>query len=266
MQSPNNTLFFENGFSDVNGIKMYYEIHGEGKPLVLIHGGGSTIQTSFGKMLPLFAKHRKVIAVELQAHGHTQDRNTPLSFKQDAEDVVTLLENLKVSRTDILGFSNGGQTAMQIAITFPDVVNKLIIASAFYKRSDIADQFWEGMNQAKLSDMPEALKDEHKKINNDAAKLLNMFERDVQRMQTFKGWTENEIRGISCPTLLIAGDRDIISPEKTVAMCELIPGCRLAIIPGAHGEYLGEITTLNNESWDQEYVINLFEQFLNQGR
>ena len=78
----------QTGYANVNGIKMYYEIHGEGKPLVLIHGGGSTIQTTFGKVLPLLAGKYKVIAVELQAHGHTSDRNAPETFQQDADDVA----------------------------------------------------------------------------------------------------------------------------------------------------------------------------------
>ena len=89
---------FESGYSEVNGIRMYYEICGEGKPLVLIHGGGSTIQTTFGRIIPLLAKNRQIIAVELQAHGHTNDRNRDLTFVQDADDVAKLLENLKISK------------------------------------------------------------------------------------------------------------------------------------------------------------------------
>src|SRR5690242_18762369 len=81
----------QSGYAPVNGIKMYYEIHGEGKPLVLIHGGGSNIQTTFGKVLPLLAQHHKVIAVEMQAHGHTSDRDAPETFEQDAADIVALL-------------------------------------------------------------------------------------------------------------------------------------------------------------------------------
>src|SRR3982751_5769147 len=113
------------GYAPVNGLKMYYEIHGSGKPLVLIHGGGSTIQTTFGKVLPMFAKHHKVIAVELQAHGHTADRDTPESFEQDADDVAALLRYLKIDKADILGFSNGGSTTMQIAMRHPEFVNKI---------------------------------------------------------------------------------------------------------------------------------------------
>src|SRR5215467_14159922 len=91
------------GYAPMNGLDMYYEIHGEGKPLVLIHGGGSTIQTTFGTILPLLAEHYKVIAVELQAHGHTRDRDTPETFKQDADDIATLLSFLKINKADIFG-------------------------------------------------------------------------------------------------------------------------------------------------------------------
>ena len=118
---------FRNGYSEVNGLKMYYEIYGQGKPFVLIHGGGSTIQSNFGKVIPLFAKNRQVIAVELQAHGRTSDRNTDLSFEQDADDVATLLKNLKIDKADFLGFSNGGTTTLQIAIRHPEIVDKIIV-------------------------------------------------------------------------------------------------------------------------------------------
>ena len=91
-------------YSEVNGIKMYYEIYGKGKPLVLIHGGGSTIQTTFGRIIPLLSKDRQLICVELQAHGRTEDRNAPISFEQDADDVAALLENLNIDKADIFGF------------------------------------------------------------------------------------------------------------------------------------------------------------------
>src|SRR5882724_11819519 len=100
----------------VNGLKMYHEIHGSGRPLVLIHGGGSTIASTFGRVLPELAKGHRVIAVELQAHGHTPDIDRPLSFEQDADDVAALLAQLAIGKADIMGFSNGGTTALQIAI------------------------------------------------------------------------------------------------------------------------------------------------------
>jgi pimeloyl-ACP methyl ester carboxylesterase len=115
------------GYAPVNGIRMYYEIHGEGQtPVVLIHGGGSTIETSFHYLLPLLAEHRRVVAVELQAHGRTSDRDGPESFQQDADDVAALLKYLQVGKADFLGFSNGGSTVLQIAIRHPDLVNKIV--------------------------------------------------------------------------------------------------------------------------------------------
>jgi hypothetical protein len=92
----------------VNGLKMYYEIHGSGGPLVLIHGRRSIIESTFGRVLPKFAKAHQTIAVELQAHGHTLDIDRPLSFEQDADDIAALLDQLEIAKADIIDFSNGG--------------------------------------------------------------------------------------------------------------------------------------------------------------
>jgi pimeloyl-ACP methyl ester carboxylesterase len=115
---------FKSGYSDVNGIKMYYEIYGEGELLVLIHGGGSTIQSTFGRAIPLLEKDYKLMAVELQNHGRTGSRDIPQTFEQDADDVATLLKNLGISEANFFGFSNGGHTALQIAIRHPGIVKK----------------------------------------------------------------------------------------------------------------------------------------------
>jgi pimeloyl-ACP methyl ester carboxylesterase len=258
---PGNTAF-KSGYSDVNGLKMYYEIYGQGKPLVLIHGGGSTIQTSFGRIISLLAKHRQIIAMELQAHGRTNDRDAWLSFEQDADDVAGLLKNLGITKAGILGFSNGGQTTIEIALRHPDLVDKIIIAGAFYKRSAVHPQFWEGMSKATFSDMPQPFKDEFLKVNNNAEALMNMFNRDVHRMRTFKGWSDEQMKSIQATTLVISGDSDVGSAEHTVEMYRAIPNCQLAIIPGGHGKLLGEIITLENGEWKQEYVVSLIEEFL----
>jgi pimeloyl-ACP methyl ester carboxylesterase len=116
------------GYIPVNGLNMYYEIHGEGVlPLVLIHGGGSTIESTFSNLISLLASRNKIIAVELQAHGHTSDRDGPESFEQDADDVAGLLNALKIDKANILGFSNGGTTTLQIAIRHPGIVHKIIV-------------------------------------------------------------------------------------------------------------------------------------------
>lgn len=255
---------FKSGYSEVNGLKMYYEIHGEGKPLVLIHGGGSTIQTTFGRIIPLLAKKRQIIAVELQAHGHTNDRDTDLSFEQDASDVAQLLDNLKIAKADVLGFSNGGQTTIEMAISHPHLVDKIILASVFYNRSAVPQPFWDGFETATLNVMPEALREGYLLANNDPSGLMNMFKKDVQRMKEFKGWSDEQIKSIKAPTLVINGNTDVGTPEHAIEMYRMIPNCQLAIFPGGHGDYLGAIETLKNGKWSAFNATALIEEFLDE--
>lgn len=252
---------FESGYSEVNGIRMYYEIYGEGKPLVLIHGGGSTIQTSFGRIIPLLAKKRKVIGVELQAHGRTSDRNGPISFEQDADDVNALLKNLNIDKADILGFSNGGNTTMQLAKRHPEVVNRIIVASAFYRRDGMFPGFWDFMEKGTLDNMPKTLKEEFLKVTPDSAKLQNLFEKSSRRMLEFKDWDDEQLRSIKVKTLIVAGDKDVATPEHYVAMYRLIPDCQLMMIPGGHGKFMGEIDFPNTERNVESFVL-LIEEFL----
>ena len=249
-------------YAAVNGIQMYYEVHGAGYPLVLIHGGGSTLATSFGRVIPLFAETHQVIAVELQAHGHTGDRDAPESFVQDAADVVELLQQLNIPKADILGFSNGGQTAMQIAMSYPEKVNKVIMASAFYKRDGTFSGFWEGFAGAQLSALPQIYQDAFTAINADPAALLNMFNKDVERMRNFKGWTDKEVGAIKAPALIIIGDRDLTTPEHAVAMHRLLTGSRLAILPGTHGSYMGEAMTPDIDSKQIDFFVAMVNEFL----
>lgn len=253
---------FANGYSEVNGLKMYYEVYGQGKPLVLIHGGGSTIQTSFEKVIPLFAKNRKVIAVELQAHGRTSDRNQDLSFEQDADDVAALLKNLHIGKADFFGFSNGGTTLLQIAIRHPEIVDKMVLGSALSKRTGVPDWFWGFMEQATLENMPEQLKTAYKETSSNPEGLQVMHDRDAKRMVHFKDIPDEKIKAIQAPALIIIGDKDIILPEHALEMHRQIANSQLAIIPGGHGEYIGEITTLDADFKESTLVVPLIEKFL----
>ena len=117
----------KSGYVLVNGLNMYYEIQGAGRPLVLIHGGVCTIDTCFGKVRPLLVKNWKTVAVELQGHGHTADVDRPLTFEQLAEDTAALLRQLKIENADVVGYSIGGGVALQIAMRYPDLVRKLVV-------------------------------------------------------------------------------------------------------------------------------------------
>jgi len=247
----------------VNGISMYYEIHGAGDtPLVLIHGGGSTIETTFGNILPLLAKHYKVLAVELDAHGRTSDRNGPSSFEQDADDVAALLNYLGINKANFLGFSNGGNTAMQIAIRHSNVVNRLVVASSLYKRDGLIQGFFDGLQQATLDNIPELLKTGYLQVAPDKDKLQVMFDKDKNRMLQFKDWPDEYLRSINAPTLLMLGDQDVVTPEHCVEMFRLLPNARLCILPGTHGAYIGEVTTGMQDNSVLNFTVSIIEQFL----
>lgn len=231
-------------YADVNGLKMYYEIHGNGFPLVLIHGGGSTLETTFGRILPGLAKSHQVIAVEMQAHGHTRDIDRAMTFEQDADDIAALLKHLKIAKADIFGFSNGGSTTLQVAIRHPALVNKIIVASTMYNKAGAFPGFWEIMKNATFEEMPQPYKDAYLKINPDRDALYRMYTRDVTRMQHFTDIPDAAIESITAPALIAAGTHDVVTPEHAVAMYRKLKNAQLAIFPGGHGDYIGELTTL----------------------
>jgi pimeloyl-ACP methyl ester carboxylesterase len=252
-------------YASVNGLKMYYEIHGKGAPLVLIHGGGSTIQTSFGRVLRSFAKIRQVIAVELQGHGHTMDFIDRLAtFEQDADDVAALLKYLKIENADFFGFSNGGNTTMQIAIRYPKIVRKIILGSAFFKRDGMYQQFWESLTNSTINDMPQLLKDAYTKVAPDPTNLYNMYEKDKKRMLEFEDWKAEDIHSINAPALIVIGDEDVVRPEHAVEMFRLLPHARLTILPGLHGTYIGEVTSGMEQSKIPDLTVSIIEEFLNE--
>ena len=253
---------FISGHASVNGIQLYYEIYGARDPLVLLHGGGSTIHTSFGRILSELSQTHLVIAVDLQNHGRSGFRNIPETFEQDADDVMTFLKNLGFEKASFLGFSNGGTTALQLAIRYPMVVDKLVVIAAAFKRDGFIPGFFEGMQQATLENMPEALKEEFLRVTPDPASLQTMFERDRDRMIAFMDIKEKDIKGINAPVLIISGDADVTTTEHAFEMKRLIKNAQLAILPGIHGECIGEITTLNKNHPPSYPVITIINEFL----
>jgi len=248
----------------IRGIDIYYEVHGraDGVPLVLLHGGGSTIGSTWGRALPFFAERRKVIAIEEQAHGRTTDRDAPLSFEASADDVAALLQHLKVAQADIMGFSNGASVALQVAIRHPEVVRKLVFASSITKHSGAQPQFWDFIQRATFADMPQALKDAFLQVNPDPAKLRNMHDKDLARMRGFKDVPDREVAAVRAPTLIVLGDRDVVRPGHGIELTKLISGARLLVLPGGHGEYLGEVDATREGSPWPALTAGLVNAFL----
>ena len=239
-------------YANVNGLRMYYEDHGQDhgqdtsqgrssvRPLVLIHGGGSTVETSFGAILPRLARSRRVIAVEEQAHGHTADLDRPLSFEQMADDTAALLEQLHVRDADVLGFSNGGMTALQLAVRHPALVHRLIICSGFYSHAGFIPALRAAFNQPpNADDMPKALRDAYLAAA-PRPDLQRFVAKTVAMMKSFTDLSDDQLRAIQAPTLVMLGDRDVVLPEHAVQLAKLVKRGQLAILPGAqHGTYLG---------------------------
>lgn len=250
---------------------MYYEAHGppSGRPLVLLHGGGSTIHTSFGRLLPLLAQHRRVIGVEQQAHGHTADIERPLSFEQMADDTAALLQQLDIQDADFLGFSNGGVVAMQIALRHPKLVHTLILASTHSTRDGCYSYMWEGFPRATLDVMPAVLRESYLQVAPNPEGLQALFQKTVAMMMGFKDLDAEALRKVTAPTLIMTADGDVIRPEHSVEMWRLFPHARLAIFPGAvHGSYLGAAESAGHKAGSQVPTLTavMIDEFLNEHR
>lgn len=246
------------GYAPVNGLRMYYEIHGpaDGRnlPLLLLHGGGSTIETSFGKVLPGLAKTRQVIAFEQQGHGRTADiADRPFTFEQSAEDTVGLLRYLDIAEVDLYGYSNGGHIALQVAIRHPDLVRKLVLKSAMFERDGCDPGFWNSFGHAKPDDMPAELREAYFGVAPHPENFPSFFDKCVQRMLQFEDWTPEDLRSIDAPTLILVGDHDIVRPEHAVRMFRILPNGQLAVLPGTD-----HMTVVNRSEW----LVPMIEMFL----
>jgi pimeloyl-ACP methyl ester carboxylesterase len=249
-------------FANVNGLHMYYRDQGEGRALVLIHGGGSTVETSFGAIIPRLARSHRVIAVEEQGHGHTEDLDRPLSFEQMADDTAALLEQLHVTEADVLGFSNGGMTALRLALRHPSLVRRLVICSGFYAHAGLIPALREGFAQPPDADrMPKVLRDAYLGAA-PRPDLQRLVAKTVAMMNGFVDVTDDELRAITAPTLIMLGDRDVILPEHAVQLARLVRRGELAILPGAeHGAYLGVAESPSSPAL-LEVGATLIEDFL----
>lgn len=239
-----NTLV-RTGYAPVNGLQMYYEIHGTGQPLVLLHGAFSAIGTSFGALLPELAKTRQVIAFELQAHGRTADIDRPLSLEQMADDVSAALRHLGIERADIFGYSMGAAVALHVVIRHPDVVRKLVLVSVTYNLNGVHPGLMDGLADMK----PEMMfgspwHTEYTQIAPHPENFATLFAKKTQMDRGIQDLPAETIRAIQAPTLLIIGDSDLVRPEHAVEMFRLLgggvfgdtpaglPNSQLAILPG----------------------------------
>ncbi len=238
----------QGNYANVNGLKMYYEIHGKGEPLVLLHGGLG-MAGMYGQIVPSLAETRQVIGVDLQGHGHTADVDRPFSFEQMADDIAALIKQLEFAKSDVMGYSLGGGVALQLAFRHPDVVRKLVLVSTPFK-----SEGWFPENRAGM-----------KSLNTEAAKMMvgspphqayisvapkpeawpQLVARTGQLVGQDYDWSEG-VSKLKMPTMIVVGDADAVRPEHVVEFFERLGGgkrdagwdgsgmsnARLAVLPG----------------------------------
>ena len=224
-QTKASTMQAKGSYATVNGLKMYYEIHGEGEPLVLLHGALSTIEVDFGQVLPTFAETRQVIAIEQQAHGHTADIDRPLSYEQMADDTAALLQQLNIENADFFGYSMGGGIALQIAIRHPDLVRKLVVAAATYNSGGYHPRILAGEQTMKPEDLAGSPFQEAYARTAPNPEAWPALIAKVQQLDgQIQDWLPQDIQAIAAPTLLIYGDADVVRPEHAVELFRLRGG------------------------------------------
>jgi len=239
------------GYAPVNGSKVYYEVYGAGDPIVLLHGAYMTINSNWSELIPVLSKTRKVIALELDGHGHTPLSQRPYSYQTLASDVAAVLKHLKIDSADILGFSYGGTVAYQFAIEHPAMTKKLIIISSTYKSEgwlDIMYTMLAGIKPDAFDNTP--IRSEYIKVAPDTSNwhkfIATMLKFSAEKFDL----GDDRIKKIKAPVLLIMGDNDGVDKKVLAETYSLlggnvfgdivgIPKSQLAILPAkGHGTLL----------------------------
>ena len=236
------------GYAPINSSKVYYEVYGAGDPIVLLHGAYMTINSNWSELIPVLSKTRKVIALELDGHGHTPLSQRPFSYQTLASDVAVVLKHLKIDSADILGFSYGGTVAFQFAIQQPAMTKKLIIISSTYK-----SEGWLGIMYTMLTGLkPDAfdntpIRSEYIKVAPDTSNWHKFIAKMLKFSAEKFNLGDDKIKNIKAPVLLIMGDNDGTDKKVLAETYSLlggnvfgdivgIPKSQLAILPAkGHG-------------------------------
>jgi pimeloyl-ACP methyl ester carboxylesterase len=219
--------------ASVNGLQLYYEEHGSGDhPLVLLHGGLHTIDLSFGPLIPLLAPSHRLIAVDMQGHGRTADIDREPTYDNLADDVAALLDHLGIERADVFGFSLGGLVGIELGLRHPARVDRLVLAAAHCRPEgyhDLSDPASVRMpTPAEFAEMELA----YRRVAPDPDHFEALAEKLNGVVHSDPGWSDEDMRRIAAPVLLVIGDTDFVRIEHAAQMLELIPDAQLAVLPG----------------------------------
>src|SRR6516162_6564297 len=231
------------GYAPVNGLKMYYEVHGSGEPVVLLHGAFMTITNNWTGWIGELSKTRKVIAIEMQGHGRTADIKREFSDENLADDVAALLEQLKIPRADLIGYSMGGAVAMQCAIRHPDKVRKVVVISSYIRRDGIVKEAIDAIPKLTAEAFKGSpIEAEYKKLSPTPDDFPNFVKRLLATASKGQNIGADQLKATTAPMFFIHGDADGVRLEHVAEMFRLKGGeihgdmkprsaSRLAILP-----------------------------------
>jgi pimeloyl-ACP methyl ester carboxylesterase len=224
------------GYVDVNGVHMYYEISGEGRPLVLLHGGMLSIDLNFAGLIPTLARKHRVIGVEMQGHGRTADIDREITPAALASDIIGLLDHLGIERAHVLGHSMGAAVALELAVNHPDRVLRVVPISASVRpdgmHEDLADpsRFATSDRLPTQQDFAE-FSAEYKRLSPHPEHFDDFLARLSASNADLEGWSDEQLAAITAPVLIVQGDRDFTTNQHAALMQQLIPRSQLAILP-----------------------------------
>jgi pimeloyl-ACP methyl ester carboxylesterase len=223
-------------YIDVNGLNTYYEVSGKGEPLLLMHGGFCTVET-FARQTPDLAARYQVIVPERRGHGRTPDVAGPITYEDMADDTVGLMQALGVSSAHLVGYSDGGNTALIVALKRPDLIRKMVCLGANFHYNGMAPVAVEVMAHATPDNFYPWLTNKYKEVSPDGPDHLPVvFDKIMRMWREEPALTLHDLGQIQAPTLVLVGDRDWVAMEHTVQMYESIPNAQLCVVPGAtHG-------------------------------
>jgi pimeloyl-ACP methyl ester carboxylesterase len=218
------------GYATVNGVKMYYEVHGKGEPVVLLHGAFMTITNNWTGWIGELSKTRKVIAVELQGHGRTADIDRDITSENLADDVAALLKHLKIPRADLIGYSMGGAVAMQCAIRHPDKVRKVVVISSMLRRDGMVKDAQDSIPKLTVDAFKGSpIEVEYKKLSPTPDDFPKFVKRMIATASKGKGISADKLKATKAPMFFIHGDADGVRLEHVAEMFRLKGG-------GIHGD------------------------------